>query len=287
MIETGAAPALAYGSRHPIRTTEMARDPLQDFDQDEFTHEGTTKRVFRKGTGPGVVVISEVPGITPEVADFSRVVVDAGFTVAMPDIFGEAGRPMSLPYAASTIAKACVSREFTLFARRQASPVTVWLRALARDLHDRAGGPGVGAVGMCLTGGFALAMMVEPSLLAPVLSQPSTPMGMLPGVRRDLGLSDADLATVKERCEVEDLCILGLRFHRDPMSPGQRFQRLREEFGDRFVGIELDPASANPANRPMPPHSVLTNDLIDEPGQPTWEAREQVLDLFRRTLVDA
>ncbi len=166
--------------------------------------------------------------------------------------------------------------------------MTVWLRALGRDLHERAGGPGIGAVGMCLTGGFALAMMVEPSLLAPVLSQPSLPMGPLPATRRDLGLSASDLATVKDRCEAEDLCILGLRFRGDLMSPAARFERLREEFGDRFVGIEIDPVHANPANRPLPPHSVLTNDLVDEPGEPTYQARERVLQLFRDTLlVDA
>jgi dienelactone hydrolase len=240
--------------------------------------------VYRKGAGPGVVVISEVPGITPEVADFARVVVDAGFTVAMPDLFGTAGRPGSVPYMLRTMAWACVSREFTLLARGKPSPVTVWLRALGRDLHDRCGGPGIGAVGMCLTGGFALAMMVEPALLAPVLSQPSLPVGVTPAHARDLGISDADLATVRHRCEAEDLCVLGLRFRGDRMSPGARFERLREELGDHFVGIELAPEDANPANRPLPPHSVLTNDLIDEPGQPTRAARDRVLQLFRDTL---
>lgn len=263
----------------------MRTDPLGDHTRDEFTWQGRTRPVFRKGTGPGVVIISEVPGITPQVADFSRRVVDEGFTVAMPDLFGEAGRPMSLPYAGSTIARACISREFTMFARQKASPVTQWLRALGRDLHQRAGGPGIGAIGMCLTGGFALAMAVDPVLLAPVLSQPSLPFAWTPMHARDLGIDDADLQTVRRRCEEEDLCILGLRFRGDALSPGARFERLAEEFGDGFVGIQLDAADANPANRPIPPHSVVTNDLIDEPGQPTYEARERVLQLFRDRLL--
>lgn len=263
----------------------MAHDPLDDFTQDTFTHGAATHPVYRKGRGPGVVVISEVPGITPQVADFARRVVDRGFTVAMPDLFGRAGRSYSTPDVARTMASVCVSREFTLFARRRASPVTVWLRALGRDLHHRAGGPGIGAVGMCLTGGFALAMMVDPTLLAPVLSQPSLPIGLTPAHARDLGLSDADLDVVRQRCRDEDLCILGLRFRGDPLSPGARFERLEREFGDRFVGIQLDPEHANPAMRPVPPHSVLTNDLVDEPGEPTHEARERVLELFEDSLL--
>lgn len=263
----------------------MPHDPLDDFQQDTFTHGGVTHPVYRKGEGPGVVVISEVPGITPQVADFARLVVDRGFSVAMPDLFGRAGRPFSVPYVGQTMARLCVSREFTMVARRRASPVTVWLRALGRDLHQRAGGPGIGAIGMCLTGGFALAMMVDPSLLAPVLSQPSLPMPVSPAHARDLGLSEADLEVVRQRCEDEDLCILGLRFRGDAMSPGARFERLEREFGDHFVGIQLDAADANPAMRPLPPHSVVTNDLVDEPGEPTYEARERVLGLFEETLL--
>lgn len=261
-----------------------AADPLEDFVREPFTHDGVTHHVYRKGTGPGVVVISEIPGITPEVAAFARAVVDAGFTVAMPDLFGQPGRPKSPGYLARSLAAVCVSREFTLLVRGKPSPVTGWLRALGRDLHVRCGGPGIGAVGMCLTGGFALAMMVDPVLLAPVLSQPSLPLAVIPGHARDLGISDADLATVKERCEVEDLCIVGLRFCGDRMAPAARFERLRREFGDRFVGIEIPDEHANPAARPVPPHSVLTNDLIDAPGEPTRAAYDRVLDLFRERL---
>lgn len=263
----------------------MTRDQLEDFTAEDVTLEGATKRVYGRGTGPGVVIMTEIPGITPEVADFARHVADAGFTVAMPDLFGDAGRPQTYGYMGASIARACVSREFTVLAKGRSSPVITWLRALCRDLHERCGGPGVGAVGMCLTGGFALAMAVEPALLAPVLSQPSLPFPTTPLHARDLGLSDDELATVKQRCEAEDLCVVGLRFERDRLAPEARFRRLERELGDAFVGIRIPDAAANPRGRPLPPHSVLTTDLIDEPGEPTWEARERVLTLFREKLL--
>lgn len=262
-----------------------AWDDLADFAAEDVTIDGATKRVFWAGEGPGVLVMTEIPGITPEVADFARRVVAAGFTVAMPDLIGDAGRPKSMAYMAASMAKACVSREFTMFATGKASPLTEWLRGLGQLLHERAGGPGIGAVGMCLTGGFALALAVDPILLAPVLSQPSLPAG--PHAGRDLGVSDDQLAVVKQRCDVEDLCVLGLRFRGDALSPGSRFRRLERELGDGFVGVELSPQDANPRGRPLPPHSVLTTDCIDEPGEPTHDALEQVLDLFRQRLVTA
>jgi dienelactone hydrolase len=179
-----------------------------------------------------------------------------------------------------------VSREFACFALRKTRPVTVWLTALARQAHADCGGPGVGAVGMCFTGGFALAMMVDEVVLAPVLSQPSVPFPINKAHRRDLGLSDEDLARVKERCRTEeDLCVLGLRFTGDRLAPPERFQRLREELGDKFIAVELDSSPGNPHGHPRAAHSVLTEHLRDEPGTPTRQALEQVLELFRTKLL--
>jgi dienelactone hydrolase len=185
---------------------------------------------------------------------------------------------------ARAIVPACVSKEFKAFALRTTPPAIDWLRALARDAHRRCGGPGVGAVGMCFTGGFALAMATEPEMLAPVLSQPSLPIG--PGARKAaLGLSDQDLLTVKARAEDEDLCVLGLRFTGDRMVPAERFATLRRELGDRFVGVEIDSSPGNRWGHRRLAHSVLTEDLVDEPGQPTHDALEQVLALFRDRLL--
>ncbi|MBL8776543.1 MAG: dienelactone hydrolase family protein [Acidimicrobiales bacterium] len=259
-------------------------DPLDDFVAHEVTYDGQRKTVYRKGEGPAVVVISEIPGITPAVADFARRVVDLGCTVAMPSLFGDPGRPISNGYAARSLTGACVSKEFATWAAGRTSPVTAWLRHLSRDLHDELGGPGVGVVGMCLTGGFALAMMVDEEVVAPVLSQPSLPFPVGRGRKRDLGISDADLARVKERVD-EGVCVLGLRFTGDPVMPADRFARLREELGDGFVGVEIDSSKGNPHGIPTNAHSVLTEHLVDEPGHPTHDALNQVLDLFRERLL--
>jgi dienelactone hydrolase len=260
-------------------------DALADFEHTNFTAEGKERQVFRKGTGPAVIVISEIPGITPAVADFARRVVDAGFTAVMPNVFGVPGKAPSIAYAVQSIGPACVSREFSALVTRRTSPITTWLRALARDEHTRCGGPGVGVVGMCFTGGFALAMMVDDTVLAPVLSQPSLPFPLSKKHKQDVGISDADLAAVKRRVEAEDLCVLGLRFTGDRAVPAQRFERLRAELGDHFVAVDIDSSRGNPHGNPKMAHSVLTEHLVDEPGHPTRQALDQVLDLFRERLL--
>lgn len=272
----------------------MADDDLADFEHTTFTHDGTTRQIFRRGTGPAVIVIAEIPGITPKVADFARTVADIGCTAVMPHLFGTPGfdpvpdgKPTfaSLAKGAQSIVPACVSREFTVFASGRTSPVVGWLRALAADEHERCGGPGVGAVGMCFTGGYALAMAADDRLLAPVLSQPSMPVAITKRQKRSIDISPEDLAKVKTRCAGGDLEVLGLRFKNDRLVPGERFDYLRAELGEAFVGVELDDDAANP-DAAMSPHSVLTEHLIDEPGSATRAALDQVLDLFRTRLLN-
>jgi dienelactone hydrolase len=247
---------------------------------------------LRSGIGPAVVVMAEVPGITPKVAAFARRVRDLGLTVVLPDLFGMAGREpnpdahgwlSAITYGVSTLARVCISREFTVLATGHSSPIVTWLRALAAHEHDRCGGPGVGAVGMCLTGGFALAMAADERLLAPVLSQPSLPLAITRTRRASIDINPTDLATVQRRCAA-GLQVLGLRFSSDRFVPDQRFRFLREKLGEGFVAVELDDAAANPAAL-IAPHSVLTEHLIDEPGQPTRDALDTVLDLFRTRLL--
>ncbi|KRD12038.1 dienelactone hydrolase [Mycobacterium sp. Root265] len=267
----------------------MSDDDLSDFEQTDFTHDGKTRTVYRKGTGPAVIVISEMPGITPKVLAFARQVAGIGCTAVLPHLFGVPGRDPngSNLYALRTLGMsmvpACISKEFVTLATGRTSPVVGWLRALARAEHTRCGGPGVGAVGMCFTGGYALAMATDDVLLAPVLSQPSMPTGLTEAQRRSIDISPADLEIVKGRC-ARGLTVLGLRFDSDKLVPPERFEFLREQLGDAFVAVELAGAAANP-DAMMPPHSVLTEHLIDEPGQPTRVALDQVLDLFRSRLL--
>jgi len=151
-------------------------DPLEDFARRDVTLDDVAKVVYVAGTGPAVIVMTEMPGISPHVARFARWVRDAGFTVYMPSLFGRDGAVPGAEEGASIFQRACVSAEFRALASNESSPVTKWLRSLARFAHGECGGPGVGAIGMCFTGNFALTMMLEPSMLAPVLSQPSLPL---------------------------------------------------------------------------------------------------------------
>jgi dienelactone hydrolase len=250
---------------------------LEAFEEREFEHGGVSHRVFSAGRGPGVVVIHEVPGIYPAVADFAERLVEAGFRVALPELFGTTGKPLSAPYALSQLARACISREFHVLASGGSSPITVWLRALCRALHEECGGPGVGAIGMCLTGNFALSLMVDPWVMAPVLSQPSLPFPLGAERRRGLHLSAADLEVVRRRACQEGAGVLGLRFTADPMVPAERFERLREELGQGFEAIEIDSGPGNPHGIERSAHSVLTNHLVDADGHPTRRALDRVL----------
>lgn len=254
----------------------MSDADLAGFDCSTFSHGGKTRPVFSAGDGPGVIVIHEIPGITPEVARFARWVVDAGFHVVMPSLFGEPGKPKSTGYILGSFARACISREFRCLAANRASPVTDWLRALCRDLHADQGGPGVGAIGMCLTGNFALSLMMEPAMMAPVLAQPSLPLPLGSARKKALHLSPEQLSTAKSR----DIPILGMRFDTDPACPPARFERLRAEFGARFEAIEIPARFAATSMR----HSVLTNDLVDEAGHPTIAARDRVLSFLAERL---
>ncbi|WP_405443342.1 dienelactone hydrolase family protein [Streptomyces avidinii] len=271
----------------------MADHDLSGFGTSMFTHDGATRRILRRGTGPAVIVMAEIPGITPKVIEFAEHVAATGCTAVLPVLFGEPGRdpnpgavgwPSAGRYMAASMWQVCVSREFTVLATGRSSRVVRWLRALAAAEHERCGGPGVGAVGMCLTGGFALAMATDERLVAPVLSQPSLPLACTTSRAGAIDISPEDLAVVRGRCERDGLQVLGLRFRGDRLVPGDRFAHLRRELGDAFVAVELDAGAANPQSA-LAPHSVLTEHLIDEPGQPTRQALDTVLDLFRTRLL--
>ncbi len=199
---------------------------IPGWDHSAFTHDGVTHATYRKGSGPAVVVVHEIPGITPKVLEFAERVVAQGFTVVMPLLVGEVGRKPSGSYIASSMRKICISREFTTMAMHKTSPIISWLRALARQMHSEVGGVGVGAVGMCFSGGFALGMMVDDIMVAPVLSQPSMPFAVGSNRSADLNLSPSDEARIVERAQA-GCQVLGLRFTGDKLV-GTRFDSLRE-----------------------------------------------------------
>jgi dienelactone hydrolase len=241
---------------------------IAGWDQSSFTHEGVTHPTWRKGTGPVVIVVHEIPGVTPKVIEFAERVVNEGFTVVMPLLVGEVGRGPSGAYIAQSMAKVCISREFTTMAMHKTSPIISWLRALAHQLHNEVGGIGVGAVGMCFSGGFALGMMVDDIMVAPVLSQPSLPFAIGGSRAADLNLSESDQARVVERAQA-GCQVLGLRYTGDKLV-GTRFATLHELLGESFIAVEF-------ASTSKQDHSVLTEQI-----QP--EAVERVLQFFNDKL---
>jgi dienelactone hydrolase len=261
-------------------------DSLADFVKREIRFENATKVVYVAGSGPAVIVMTEMPGISPHVARFARWVRDADFTVYMPSLFGRDGAVPGAEEGAAVFRRACMSAEFRAFGAGASSRVTQWLRALARLAHEECGGPGVGAIGMCFTGNFALTMMLEPAMLAPVLSQPSLPLDDPAGIE----ISDEDLNDVAARLRKDDLSVLAFRFEGDAFCRGERFAAYSRALGERFVGRVLPDSAANSDVSPFfaeyvsTPHSVVTQHLIDQAGQPTTAARDEILEFFRKRL---
>jgi dienelactone hydrolase len=252
---------------------------LKDYASFDFTDGKWTRKVWRRGTGPAVIVIHEIPGLHPLVIRFADRVAAAGMTVFLPSLFGEPGKPVTVPYAIGTMIKTiCIAREFNVWANDKSSPIVDWLRALARQAHATCGGKGVGALGMCFTGGFALAMMTEPSVVAPVLSQPSQPI-FGKDKKKKIDASPAEIKCARDRMEKEDLSMIGLRFFGDSFVPDERFDTYKREFGNRFEAIELAAKDARPG--PGQAHSVLTLGLKDEAGEPTKLAEERVIQFFK------
>ena len=261
-------------------------DPLEDFTRRDVTFDGFGKAVYVAGAGPAVIVMSEMPGISPHVARFARWVRAAGFAVYMPSLFGRDGAVPGAEEGAAIFRRACMSAEFRAMASNESSPVTKWLRSLARLAHCECGGRGVGAIGMCFTGNFALTMMLEPAMLAAVLSQPSLPLNNPAGIE----IAPDEVRAVRERLEREDLTVMAYRFQSDKFCTAQRFAAYAEALGDRFIGRVLPDSAANTDVAPFfaryvtAPHSVVTQHLIDAAGQPTIAARDEILAFFTHRL---
>jgi dienelactone hydrolase len=249
-----------------------------------FTAAGFTHDVYHKGQGPGVVLIPEMPGVHPGVLALGNYLVDNGFTVAIPSLYGTPGAPSMRPGMLPVLARGCVAKEFAAFATNKERPVSHYLRALARDLKEKTGSKGVGVIGQCFSGGFALAAAVDDSVLAPVLSQPSVPMALTAKHKRDPGLSEGEMKVIEKRVAEDGLCALGLRFSGDPMAPKERFKTLKDRLGDAFEVIELDSSPGNSHGFGRMAHSVLTLEVREVENQPAYEARKRVVQFLKERL---
>jgi dienelactone hydrolase len=211
--------------------------------------------------------------------------VDNGFTVASPSLYGTPGAAALRPGAVPVMLRGCVAKEFAAFATNADRPVAHYLRALARDLNEKTPGKGVGVIGECWSGGFALAAAVDDSVIAPVLSQPSLPIGLTAKHRRDPGLSEEELKVVERRAADEGLCALGLRFSEDRLSPSERFKTLKARLGDAFEVIEISSKKGNGHDFGKMAHSVLTLEVREQHGHPAYEARKRVVEFLTERLV--
>lgn len=254
---------------------------FSDFRQFSHTYKHITHPVYHKGTGPPVLVMHELPGMVPECIAFAERLVAAGFSVYLPLLFG---RPNKQATAANLL-RLCISREFYLFAKHKTSPIVAWLRDLCSHLHTLHGpeNKGVGAIGMCLTGGFAIPLLVEPSLMAPVLSQPSLPANLSAAHKRALGYSQEELQAAKARVEAENLRIKAFRFSADKLAPKARIQTLQQYFGPALEYHELPSDQQAPHGKGC--HAVFTIDFVDEPAHPTSLALEELIAFFRQRLM--
>jgi len=236
-------------------------------DRRELIHD-----VYSRGDGPPIIVIQELPGIGPETLALADRLVASGFRVVMPHLFGPLGQTSMVGNLGRVM---CMRREFRVFAHDETSPVVDWLRALAADVAAETSAPGVGVIGMCLTGNFAISMMVDESVLAAVASQPSMPFGS----QASLHMSEVDVEAARRRLDAHGP-MLAFRFEGDHLCAAKKFAAIDRKFNDDRERVRLE-------TLPGRGHSVLTIDFVDEEGHPTQAAMARVLDYFHDKLDEA
>jgi len=230
-----------------------------------------THDVYEKGDGPPVVIIQELPGIGPETLTLADRFVAAGFRVVLPHLFGPLGKISMVGNLGRVF---CLRQEFHLFAKNRSSPIVDWLKALCRDVRSARDARGVGVIGMCLTGNFAISLMADDSVLAAVASQPSLPIVV---GQSTLHMSDDEIAAVRRRLDTVGP-MYAYRFDGDRLCTRTKFDAIDRTFnryGRERVKLVTLPGSG---------HSVLTLDFVDEQGHPTQQALATTLSYFAEKL---
>ena len=236
------------------------------------TRRGDTIRhdVYNRGEGPPVVLIQELPGIGTETLALADKLIDAGFSVVLPHLFGALEKTSLMGNFARVM---CMRREFALFAANRSSPIVDWLRALCRNVRDVRNVSGVGVIGMCLTGNFAISLIGDDSVLAAVSAQPAMPFHKQGALHMSTEEIEDSRAALDDKGPM-----MGFRFEEDKLSTAAKFHCIHEAFnGGGAERVRL-------TTLPGPGHSVFTLDFVDEEGHPTKEALNSVIDYFSASL---
>ncbi|MCB1179148.1 MAG: dienelactone hydrolase family protein [Leptospiraceae bacterium] len=257
---------------------------MNDFLEFEFSHKNISHKVFKKGNGPGIIIIHELPGMVKECVNFARNLEKEGFTVYLPLLFGEPNKELDVIDTIKLFRKVCISKEFDLFSNNKTSPVVEFLKGLCKFAKEETSSKGVGAIGMCLTGGFVIPMVVESSLLAPVLSQPSLPLNPL--FRNEIGCSKEDYETACSRIKKEKIKVLGFKFSEDILSHNDKFKKLETDLMNNFEGDIIDSSLGNSHKIPFYAHAVFTKDFVEQKDHPTYNAYLKLISYFKEKLLN-
>jgi dienelactone hydrolase len=234
--------------------------------------------VFQEGTGPGVLILHELPGMTLADMHLADLVAGAGYAVYMPLMFGKPGEDRSIVNGI----RACFGGGFHCFSRDNSGPVAARLRTLAKYIQ-KLRGDRIGVIGLCLTGALPLSLMADPGVAAPVLAEPSLPFALTDGAKAALGISHDDIMKARER----QVRILAFRFSDDGISAPQRSRTLRRELGGQIDITEIDSSPGNLHGFTRSAHAVLTSEFADYPGDPTRAALDKILAFFHDQLQQA
>jgi len=233
---------------------------------------------------PPVLLLPEIAGFSPGLILFAERLIDARFRIFVPWLFG----PLGVRAPLRNGIRLCVSREFAHLRAGASSPITAWLRALTAHISQHSGGTRLGAIGMCLTGAFAIPLVIDPQVVAAVAAQPAVPLSPLfvaLGIGRErklsqLNVSDGEISLARARLEVGQAHLLTVRCRSDRICPRAKIERLRREFP---VGLEIrEYAEASDRNRlGERPHATFTKEYRLAPDAPAEHySRQAFTDLI-------
>jgi dienelactone hydrolase len=243
-----------------------AAQELTGFSQFSFASAGIGHVVYYGGErhDPPLLLMPEISGLSPGLIGFAERLIAARYQVYLPWLFG----PFGERAPRRNVLKLCISREFANLRAGVSSPITAWLRALAEHISAHNSSANVGAIGMCLTGAFAIPLVLNPKVTAAVAAQPSISCSLLfaslgirePDKMRALNVSEEEIVEARRRLESGTAHLLAVRCRPDRICPAEKLERLRELFP---VGLETreyyEPGDRNSLGQR--PHATFTKEF--------------------------